>query len=171
MATNYQFIGPGAALPGVSATGTVQLNRLGLIAGAVDASQGYAEFMYVQGASASTPTAGDMVILSQYSAGQAGTGRTGSQGMCGVVPAALSATNVFGWVQVMGFCDYAKGSNTSFAAGLPVVMGSTLGQVLKSSATNDTGNRVDGAYFLANSATTASNSVSVFLYYPVYNGR
>lgn len=169
--SSFQFLEP-TALPAVSASGTVQLARIGMIAEAHDPTLGYAEFMYVQGAAASAPTAGDLVILSAFSAGQAGTGRTASQGIIGVAPAALSATNVFGWIQIMGACDYAKATNTSTAVGVPIFLGSTLGQVgVSSSATNDTGNRIDGAWIRLYSATSLSNAVNLNLYYPVYNGR
>jgi hypothetical protein len=175
MASAYQFIEPGAGFPGVSNTGTVQLQRLGLICGAHDQATsgtpfGYAEFMYVQGASASAPTAGDAVILSQFSAGQLVSGNTLSQGVCGVAPAALSTTNVFGWVQVMGVCDYAKATNSSISAGQPLFVGTAAGRF--HSTGSATGFRVDGAYVNTQSYTSSqSNSLVAFLYYPVYNGR
>lgn len=170
MASAYQFAEPGAAFPGVSATGTVQLMRLGLIAGALDPTLGYAEFMYVQGAAASAPTAGDWCVLSQYSAGQAVSGNTASQGVVALAPAALSATNVFGWVQVMGHADYAKGTNASIAAGAPLFIGSAAGRA--NSTGSAAGFRIDGAYCGTASYTSSqSNSLTAFLYYPVFNGR
>lgn len=168
--SNYQFIEPGAGFPGVSASGTVQLMRLGLIAGALDPTLGYAEFVYAQGAAASAPTAGDWVLMSGFSAGQAVSGNTASQGFVGVAPAALSATNVFGWVQVMGVCDYAKGTNASIAAGVPLFVGTGAGRA--NSTASAAGFRIDGAWNNVVSYTSSqSNSLTAMLYYPVFNGR
>src|SRR5712664_375242 len=131
MASSYQFIEPGAGFPGVSATGTVQLMRLGLVAGAHDPIFGYAEFAYVRGATASFPTAGDACMVDgAWRAMQAVSGNTGSRGPVGLAPAAMSASNVFGWVQIMGVMDYANmGTQGTAAAMLPVVIGTTAGRL------------------------------------------
>ena len=165
----YQFCEPGIGFPGVSNSGTVQLLDLGFIAGAKDPTYGYGEFMYVQGASASAPTAGDLCILSGNSAGQAVSGKTASQGVMGVAPAALSATNVYGWVQIAGICDYAKASNTSAAAGVPLFIATTAGLVHGTASA--TGFRVEGAWFSQYSATSNSNSVIISCFHPRFEGR
>lgn len=169
MASAFQFCTPGAGYPGVSNSGTDQLLDLGFVAGAKDPTYGYAEFMYVRGASASTAAAGNLVILSGHSAGQAVSGKTASQGVMGIVPAALSATNVFGWMQIAGICDYAKASNTSAAAGVPLFIATTAGLVHGTASA--TGFMVENAWFSQYSATANSNSVIVKLNYPTFAGR
>jgi hypothetical protein len=177
MAISYQFVQPLAGLPTTNGTMTYATSAgvyppapLGFIAGAVDATYGYAEFMLVQGASASTAAAGDWVALTGNSAGQAVSGNTGSQGLLGVAPAALSATNVVGWVQVMGHVDYAKATNASIAAGAPLFIGSAAGRV--NSTGSATGFRIDGAFCAIGSYTSSqSNSLSAYLYYPTFQGR
>lgn len=174
---SYQFIQPTAGLPATNGTmtyatsvGVYPAAPLGFIAGAIDATYGYGEFMLVQGASASAPTAGDWCILSGNSAGQAVSGNTGSQGIVGVAPAAISATNVVGWVQIFGIADYAKGTNASIAVGAPVFVGSAAGRA--NSTGSATGFRIDGAYCAVGSYTSSqSNSLTVQLYYPSFNGR
>jgi hypothetical protein len=169
MASAYEFISPGAGFPGVSDTGTDCRQRLGLIADAFDPTYGVGKFMYVQGAAASTLAAGEVGILSNYSAGQAYSANTASHGIMGIVPAALSATNVYGWMQIEGVVDYAKFTNTTAAAGLPVYIGSTAGRLHV--AESATGFQVEGAWISQYSATSNSNSGIVQLYYPHYNGR
>lgn len=171
MASSYQFIEPGAAFPGVSATGTVQLMRLGLIAGAHDPTFGYAEFMYVRGSSNSVPTAGDGCLIDgAYRAQQLVSGNTVSRGPVGLAPAALSATNVFGWVQVMGVADFVNmGTQGTTAAGFPVVVGTTAGRLQTTAGA--TGFLINGLYVSQYSTTANSNSGILFAYYPVYDGR
>lgn len=173
MASNYQFIEPGAGFPNVSATvsGTAG-NRLGILAGALDPTFGYAEFMYVRGAAASAPTAGDAVIVNgtNWQAVQAVSGNTASQGKMGIAPAALSNTNVFGWVQVYGICDYANmGTQGTGAVGLPVVIGSTAGRLQTTAGA--TGFIINGLKIGLYSTTANSNSGILDLNYPNYDGR
>lgn len=166
----YQFIQPGAGFQGVSNTGTVQNLRLGFIAGAVDPTYGYAEFMYVQGASASAPTAGDLCLVQGGVAQQAVSGNTASQGVIAFAPAALSATNVYGWVQVYGVADYCKlATAATGAVGVALCIGTTAGRAQTTASA--TGFRVDGAYISQYTTTANSNSGIVNLYYPVFNGR
>ena len=169
MASNYQFIEP-TALPGISATQTTPAMKLGLIAGAHDPTYGYAEFVYVCGAAASAPAAGDACILVGNSAQQAVSGNTASQGPVVIVPAALSATNVFGWAQWYGVCDYAKlGTQGTGAVALPVVIGSTAGRLQTTAGA--TGYIVNGLKISQYSTTANSNSAILTMYYPVYDGR
>ncbi len=171
MASSYQFIEPGAGFPGVSATGTVQLMRLGLVAGAHDASFGYAEFMYVRGAAASAPTAGDgCLVVGSFGAQQLVSGNTGSRGPVGLAPAALSNTNVFGWVQVMGVADYVNmGTQGTGAVALPIVVGTTAGRLQTTAGA--TGFLINGLYISQYSTTANSNSGVLFAYWPVYDAR
>lgn len=174
----YKLFDPVVGLPGISGsatwgTGAGQAPAVpfGFIAGAVDPTYGYAEFMLVKGASASAPAAGDAVLINgDYAAMQVVSGNTASQGPVGIVPAALSATNVYGWVQVFGVCDYAKlGTQGTGAAGLPVVIGTTAGRL--QTTAGSTGYIVNGLKISQYSTTANSNSAIVQLYYPVYDGR
>ena len=95
----YVFIEPGASFSGVSNTGTFATASgvpaplaFGIIAGARDPTYGYGEFMFVQGPSASAPTAGDACLIQGGIAQQAASGNTASQGPIGIAPAAISAT-------------------------------------------------------------------------------
>lgn len=168
----YVFLEPGAGLPGISASvsGTPAM-RLGLLAGAMDQTFGYAEFMYVAGAAASAPTAGDAALINgAFVAQQAVSGNTASQGPIGIAPVALSNTNVFGWVQVYGVCDYANiGTQGTAAVGLPLVIGSTAGRLQTTAGA--TGFIINGVKVSQYSTTANSNSGILFLYYPVYDGR
>jgi hypothetical protein len=176
MASSYQFIEPGGAFPGISNTvsGTGAI-ALGVIAGAVDPTYGYAEFIYVRGASASTGAAGDACMIMQpgYSAMQLASGNTASQGEVCILPAALSNTNVFGWAQVYGVCDYAKlGTQGTGADGLPVVIGTTAGRLQTTAGA--TGYIVNGLKIAGSagySTTAASNSAILNMVWPVYDGR
>lgn len=172
MASNYQWLEPAAALPGVSVTATSQAVRLGLIGGAYDPTYGYAEFIYCCGASASAPTAGDGVMILQpgFSAIQLASGNTASQGEVGIAVAAMSATNVFGWVQIYGIADYAKmGTQGTAANGLPVVIGTTAGRL--QSTAGATGYIINGLKVAQYSTTANSNSAILNLAWPVYDGR
>lgn len=171
MPSNYQFIEPAAGLPGVSQTGTSQLQRIGLIAGAIDPTFGYAEFMYVRGAALSAPAAGDAVLIDgAFRAQQLVSGNTASQGPVGIVPAALSGTNVFGWAQVYGVADYVNmGTQGTGAQGLPVVIGTTAGRLQTTAGA--TGFIINGLKISQYSTTANSNSGILQMYYPVYDGR
>jgi hypothetical protein len=173
----YKFIEPMVGAPSVSGTGTwgtapgqAPPAPFGLIAGALDPTYGYGEFMFVCGASASAPTAGDACLINGVSAMQAVSGNTASQGAIGIAPAALSATNVYGWAQVYGVCDYAKlGTQGTGAQGLPVFIGTTAGRLQTTVGT--TGYIINGLKISQYSTTANSNSAILNLYYPVYDGR
>ncbi|HET6485074.1 MAG TPA: hypothetical protein VFH83_01565, partial [Spirochaetia bacterium] len=124
MASAYQFIEPGAGFPGISNTGTFNTSSVpaplafGLVAGARDPTYGYAEFMFVAG---STNAAGDACLLQAGTAQQLASAGTASQGPVGIAVTAMTATNVYGWVQVYGVCDYANiGTQGTAAVGLPL---------------------------------------------------
>lgn len=166
----YQIVTPGViGQPSVSATNTSQLFPLGFIADAVDPTYGAGQFMYVRGASASAPTAGDVCILTGFSAGQAVSGNTASQGAVGVAPAALSNTNVYGWVQVQGVCDFAKLATAGTGAvGVGLCIGTTAGRAQTTAGA--TGYRIDNAWISQYTTTANSNSGIVNLAWPSYNG-
>ena len=100
----FKFISPTAMQP-VSVVATAPQFPLGLQAQAVDPTLGAAVFQYVQG---STNAAGMPVIIQGNTAKALATAvNNGSAAPVGIAPAAMTATNQYGWVQVQGVCDYA----------------------------------------------------------------
>ena len=175
MASNYRFIDPGAAFPALSNTGTFNTSSgpgapvaFGLIAGAVDPTYGYAEFMFVQG---STNAAGDLCLVQGGTcAVQYGSASTATQGPLGIAPAAMTATNVYGWIQILGICDYANmGTQGTTAAGQPVFIGSTAGRLQTTAGA--TGYILGGIKISQYSTTANSNSGILQLYYPCFDGN
>lgn len=123
----------GVPLP-VSQTGTVKLAPLGLTYKAEDRNSsgtaqnlGGAEFVYCQGSN--VVSRGQFCHISSNSAVLLASGNSALFYPIGLAAGALSATNVFGWVQVAGLADYATCSNTDVATGGRIAFGSTAGQV------------------------------------------
>jgi len=86
----------------------------------------------------------------------------------GVCPSVLSATNVYGWVQVKGRVDYATHTNTGVTAGVPQYIGATAGQVVSNAVS---GQRIFGLVVPANQTVTATSvSYSYDLYRPFIPG-
>jgi hypothetical protein len=169
----YKIVDPAIGAPSpVTATGTTQLWPLGYKMKALDFQTGsagsaanYGEFVYQRGSNA---THGCLVYIDSVSAKAAGTAHTASiWPQMGIAAGALSATNVFGWVQVAGICDYAILTNTSMAAGAPVYLASTTGQI--ASTCSAVGYRVVGIAPIV-SYTSANSSVTVMLNYPQHIG-
>ena len=173
VANNFGIFGQGAGeqAPNTACSGTVQLWPLGYVAKARDPNLGYGEFVYCVGAAASAPTAGDFVLLNAgWTAQQVASGNTASLGPCGVAMAALSATNVYGWVQVQGLNNFCNlGTQGVGTLATPVCIGSTAGRAQTTAGA--TGYVIGGAYIggTANYSTTNSNSALVQLMYPFYN--
>jgi len=178
MASAYVFIEPAAGVYGVSSTGTFSTGGVpaanppfmfGNVQGATDPTYGYAEFMFVCGPAAGTCQSGDAVLLLNNTVQQLGTASTASYGPVAYLPAPMTASNVYGWAQIMGVADYCRMTNTVVAVGLPMVVGKTIG--ILQSAVGTTGYRIDGLKCSQYSATTNSNSGIMNLYYPQYEGR
>jgi hypothetical protein len=81
----------------------------------------------------------------------------------GVAAGPLSATNVFGWVQVDGYCDYAVGPNSSVGAGVPLYMGGTAGRV---AASANAGQWINGLVAPVSYTSSQSRSFTVQMNYP-----
>lgn len=163
----YKFISPGAMQP-IDSPSTVQNHPLGYRAGAVDPTLGYAEFQYVQG---STNAAGLPVFIQGNTAKALASGTNfGSAGPVGVAPAALSNTNVYGWAQVYGLCDFAV-INGAAAVGNQLQAGSALasgfGTLAAASAVQ--ANLVFNAA-VASSCSASTTAGVVFLNYPFIRG-
>jgi hypothetical protein len=123
--------------------------------------RGAAEFVYCQGSNVSSD--GRLVNISNNSAVLLATANSNLHGLpIGVAAAALSATNVFGWVQVQGICDYLRMSNSACATGVPLYNVSTPGVALSDTAA---GQKIHGLFVLE-SYTSADTFALVVLNYP-----
>jgi len=170
MAT-YKIINPYPGWPGVTETGTYATSAgvqpplaFGQRVAAYDSTFGEGMFVFVYGSNVS---AGNLVQItaSGYGVRVAGSG-TASAGPLGFAPAALSNTNVWGFVQVRGIFDSATAA-AAIANGVAFKMGGTAGAVASRNATNVT-NQIDGMYNA--SSNSASTGCSIMLWNPSYAG-
>lgn len=171
----YKFINPLMGVPQPGDTGTFGTQPgsgapfpFGLIQEAVDPTLGYAEFMFVKGGAASAPARGDACLIVNNAVQQIVSGNTASQGQVGIAAGAISASNVWGWAQVYGVCDYAKlGTQGTGAVGLPLCIGTTAGR-LQTTASVSTGFWIN-AVKVGNYSTTAnSDAATIQLAWPCY---
>lgn len=159
----------------VSATATSQQFPIGLRVRAVDMQTGKTsavsylgggEFEYAQGSNVTA--IGQFVMLSASSAVLLDPANSASFFPIGVAAGNLSATNVFGWVQVQGLCDYARGTNTAIAAGQPLyVCAGTAGLLVTNVVA---GNHVLGVVAPNSYTSSQSKSLTVRLDYPRFVG-
>ena len=170
MAT-YKIAYPGEGWPSVTVTGTYATStnvypplKFGQIVDAYDATFGRAQFIFVYG---SNITAGNLCQITgaSYGARVAGSG-TLSAGPLGFAPAAMSATNVWGFLQIAGVFDSASHSAAA-AAGAAIKMGTVAGAIDVQSASNDV-YQIGGMYNAA--SNTASNAASIMLNNPWFKG-
>ena len=178
MAANFKMVNPvlGAPSP-ATLTATTQQWPLGFEAAFADQNSGSAnvgcgKFVYVQGGTVSAPqSAGQAVqLVSGFYAQLAGSANTATVGPLGIAAGAISASNVFGWVQVQGVCDYVRGASAGDfgAVGAPVFIGTTNGQIQTTAGA--TGYLIHGAFVAATGASVAkSTAQSLILNYPNYN--
>lgn len=176
--SDFRFITPNVGAVPVTVTGTSQKWALGYIAQAEDRNTGSASnmgvghFVYCVGASVSAPNRGDFVFIAGNSAKLIGSGSSLSNSPIGVAAGDITATNVYGWVQVQGLCDFAKLENATVAVGASAFIASatnTDGQV--ASTQTATGNALKGIFFplslASNTAAGASTMTgTVQLNYP-----
>ena len=168
MAT-YKIVNPGEGWPAVTQTGTYATSanvvpplRFGQVVQAHDATFGVGEFMFVQGSNA---TAGNLVRVSGVNYGVVVAGSaTLTAGHLGFAMADMTATNVWGFVQIGGVFDSASHSDAA-AAGAALKMGAADGAIDVRSASNDT-YEIFGAYNA--SSNSASNAASVMLNNPYW---
>ena len=166
--SKYFIVDPiiGAQGP-VSVTGTVKLHPLGYYARAEDKASGASsinfgagQFVYAQGSNVTA--IGQFVQVSSNSAVLLASANSTCFWPIGVAAGNLSATNVFGWVQVQGICDYASVSNTSVAANAYIALGSTSGQVGSVTAL---GSRINGIAIPV-SYTSSQSNLTCYLDFP-----
>ena len=168
---SYKIVNPGMGWPAVTQTGTYATStgvfpplKFGQRVVAIDATFGRGDFVFVFG---SNVTAGNIVQLTGASNGVrvAGSG-TASAGPVGFAPAAMSATNVWGFVQVGGIFDSASHSAAA-ALGVAIKMGTVAGAINSRTASNDT-HRIFGMYNA--SSNSAATGASIMLQNPWYPG-
>ena len=128
--------------------------------GASSINRGAGNFMYLQGSNVTA--IGQVVQISAGSAVLLNSANSASYLPVGVAAGNLSATNVFGWVQVYGSCDYLLGTNANIAAGVPLYMAATAGNVVSTPAA---GSRIEGIVPIA-SYTSSDIYALVFLNNP-----
>jgi hypothetical protein len=154
----------------VSITATVQGWPLGYIAKGEDKGSGSAPigdglFQYAVGATAGAPqSAGQLVMFSGNSVMLAGTVNRLSNLPLGVAAGPISASNVYGWVQVQGMCDYAFMSNHAVAAGASAFVASTTGNIATTQGA--TGAAIYGLHFPVSATSAESRSLTCFLNFP-----
>lgn len=155
------FVGFNGAGGAASATASTSVVPVGFAADGYDASLGVGRFVYAQGSDASAR--GQFVQIINGSAVLLAAGNSASANQVGVLAAGwtTSGTAQYGWVQVGGYVDYAKGTNSSIAAGVPLyICAATAGLVLTNAVA---GNRVQGLVAAASYTSSQSNSLSVVL--------
>lgn len=174
MAASYVIGVPelGQASP-ASATGTVRLYPLGMEArgfdnqtGASSVNVGGGKFIYCQGSNVAS--VGQFVQISNNSAVLLAAANSTAFFPVGVAAGNLSATNVFGWVQVQGICDYARGTNSSIGAGVNLyICAGTAGLLVTNVVA---GNHVVGAVCPVSYTSSQSSNLTVQLMYPQFIG-
>ena len=162
MAT-YKFIDQNIGKDAPTATGTVQIWPLGMTAAAVamqtgsaDPYVGFGEFVYVKGGGTGC-TAGALVNYPGFTASVHSAALSASRLSLAFAAGAVSATNVYGWLQVKGIVTNACGTNSDIAAGIPLYLESIAGRI---GSVSSLGNQLQGVYAYS-SSPTASNSVSL----------
>lgn len=171
--SKYMVVDPFIGNPTpASATATSAQFPIGLVArfedkltGASSLYRGCGEFIYLQGSNVTT--IGQFVMVSNGSAVLLASANSASAFPIGVAAGNLSATNVFGWVQIQGNCDYAQGTNSSIAAGAPYYLAATAGIVNSVSAL---GSRVHGIVAPVSYTSSQSASMTVQLFRPFIPG-
>lgn len=157
----------------VSNTASVAQFPIGLIARAEDKLTGKSslyvgagEFIYCQGSNVAS--AGQFVMVSNGSAVLLNSANSASAFPIGVAAGVLGASSVFGWVQIQGVCDYAQGSASSIAAGVPLYLAGTAGYV---NSVAGLGSRVQGVVAPNSYTSSQSASLTVQLFRPFVAGN
>ena len=163
--SNFVGVDPIIGAAAASQTATSQGGIVGNYVDMVDNASGTTnfgggQFVYCRGSNVTAR--GQFVHISNGSAVLLASGNSTVFWPIGVAAGALSATNVFGWVQVQGLCDYATASNTAIAANAYIALGSTAGQVGTVTAL---GSRIMGIA-VPNSFTSSQVSATVYLDFP-----
>jgi hypothetical protein len=137
---------------------TTQMHAFGERRKAFDATLGLCEFVYVKGVAS-----GAANLLVTYVPHTGVTALTGarSKGLLGVMMAALSATTLFGWLQIKGVAEVAV--NGTVVAGATVYLTATAGKVDDAVVAGDI---VYGANFATADGTPSANIARVSIAEP-----
>jgi hypothetical protein len=157
---NYQIVAPtalGLGAGGVfSQTYSYAKFPIGLEADGIDTSLGGGKFVFCQGSN--VDSAGAFVHIQNGSAVLLAAANSALNFPVGVAGNLLTATNRYGWVQIQGRVDYARGTNTANTAGVPrYICAGTPGIVVSNVVA---GNRIQGVCVPVNQTVTAAVSAS-----------
>lgn len=172
--SNFKIVQPSVGAPSpVTLTATTQQWPLGYVALGQDLASGSSQlgnglFQYCVGATAGAPQSiGQLVQIRGYSAALAGTANRLSNFPLGLAAGAISASNVYGWVQIKGLADYARCSNHDIAAGVSAFVASTTGLIATTQGATAAG--INGIAFPVSATSTQSLSITVDLNFPAMN--
>lgn len=126
-------------------------------AAATSGGAGGGRFVFARGSNIAS--AGQFAQLINGSAVLLASGNSALRYQIGVCPTVLSATNVYGWVQVKGVADYvrANASNVEVPAGSAAYICATNGAVI---STPGIGSCVVGLYAPVSNASGTANSAA-----------
>lgn len=159
------FNGAGGA---ASATQSATIVPIGFRAMGYDTSLGVGEFIYCQ--NSDVASRGQFVQIQNGSAALLAAGDSAKPYPIGVAAAGWTTTGTaqYGWVQVAGRADYARGTNSSFAAGQQgYICAGTAGYVVTNVVA---GNRIQGLVLPVSYTSSQSASLTVELNYPFCAG-
>lgn len=163
--SDYNIVSPFVQYGPVTQTFSSPVCAIGLEVDAVDraastASGGAAgRFVFCRGSNLAS--AGQFCHIVNGSAVLLASANSASAYPIGCAPAALTATNVYGWVQVQGRVDYARGTNTAPVSNVPAYFGAVAGQIV-SNAGN--GSRINGVVGVPGQTNTATASGGYYQY-------
>lgn len=160
--SDYRIIDPIAGYPAITQVDTAPQLPLGFeveardIKASTSGGGGYGKFQYVRGSNCGS--SGAFVHIINGSAVLLAAANSASAFPIGVACQTLDATSSYGWVQVQGRVDYARGTNTSNAQGVQrYICAGTPGIVVSNVVA---GNRIQGLYVPADQSNTGSVSAS-----------
>ena len=173
--SQYKILGANIGGGAISDIDTVKRFPLGLevqvvrvATGASDTVPGFEAGVakYVQGSNVAS--VGQFVHISQGSAVLLANANSASKFPIGIACAALTATSQYGWAMVEGPVDFARGTNSSIAAGAPLYLAAGSAGIAVSVVTS--GNQIFGAVAPASYTSSQSNSMTVHLNRPMLIG-
>jgi hypothetical protein len=163
--SDYIIVSPFVQPGPVTATHTSPQCAVGLEVDAIDRAAStagggaYGRFVYARGSNMAS--GGQFVHLINGSAVLLASANSASAYAIGCAPAALTATNVYGWVQVVGRVDYARGTNTAPTSAVPYYFAATAGMVLTNAGA---GSRIQGIFGVPGQTNTAVSSAGSYQY-------
>jgi len=173
--SQYKLMGPNVGGIAVSDIDTVKRFPLGqelqgcrVGTGSADTALGQecGVFKYVQGSNIGS--AGQFAMMSNGSAVLLAAANSAAKWPVGVACAALTATSQFGWMQVEGPCDFARGTNSSIAAAVPLYIAAGTAGLLVTNVV--AGNQVLGVIAPVSYTSSQSSALSVNLARPFLVG-